>query len=170
MYWGIVCPIYGISLFLPSIINELGYTATTAQLLTVPIYVVAAILAVVLGWFSDRAAKRGSSRWPYVFVPMCAILVGFIIAISASAAGGVPGVVYAGVFASLSHSHLNLSHKHWSPLSQTRETVVPVIPRCAAYMNPHFQLGESTETEPISRVCKIIDLILQPPPTSAHLL
>jgi len=29
---------------------------------------------------------------------MCAILVGFIMAISASAVGGVPGVVYAGVF------------------------------------------------------------------------
>ena len=98
MYWGIVCPLYGISLFLPSIIKELGYASTTAQLLTVPIYITAAILAVVVGWFSDRAAKRGASRWPYVFVPMCAILVGFIIAISGSAVGGVPGVVYAGVF------------------------------------------------------------------------
>lgn len=98
MYWGIVCPLYGISLFLPSIINELGYKSTTAQLLTIPIYITAAILAIIVGWFSDRAAKRGASRWPYVFVPMCAILVGFIIAISASAVGGVPGVVYAGVF------------------------------------------------------------------------
>ena len=98
MYWGIVCPLYGISLFLPSIIKELGYKSTTAQLLTVPIYITAAILAVIVGWFSDRAAKRGASRWPYVFVPMCAILVGFIIAISGSAVGGVPGVVYAGVF------------------------------------------------------------------------
>lgn len=29
---------------------------------------------------------------------MCAILIGFVMAISASAHGGVPGVVYAGVF------------------------------------------------------------------------
>lgn len=98
MYWGIVCPLYGISLFLPSIIKELGYQSTTAQLLTVPIYCTAAILAVVVCWFSDKAAKRGASRWPYVFVPMCAILVGFFMAIAGSAAGGVPGVVYAGVF------------------------------------------------------------------------
>lgn len=34
VYWGIVCPLYGISFFLPTIINELGYTASTAQLLT----------------------------------------------------------------------------------------------------------------------------------------
>ncbi|RVX70372.1 hypothetical protein B0A52_05871 [Exophiala mesophila] len=98
MYWGIVNPLYSISLFLPTIINQLGYTATTAQLLTIPIYITAAILAVVVGYMSDKATKRGASRWPYVFVPMCAILIGFIMAISASAAGGVPGVVYAGVF------------------------------------------------------------------------
>jgi MFS family permease len=98
MYWGIVCPLYGISLFLPSIIKELGYVSTTAQLLTIPIYCTAAILAVLVCWLSDRAAKSGASRWPYVFVPMCVILVGFVMAISGSAKGGVPGVVYAGVF------------------------------------------------------------------------
>jgi MFS family permease len=98
MYWGIVCPLYGISLFLPTIINQLGYTSTTAQLLTIPIYCTAAVLAVTVCWASDKATKRGSSRWPYVFVPMCAILIGFIIALAGSAAGGVPGLVYAGVF------------------------------------------------------------------------
>ncbi|KIX06490.1 uncharacterized protein Z518_04466 [Rhinocladiella mackenziei CBS 650.93] len=98
MYWGIVCPLYGISLFLPSIIKLLGYRTTTAQLLTIPIYISAAILAIIVCWLSDAATKRGASRWPYIFVPMCAILVGFIIAISSSAVGGVPGVVYAGVF------------------------------------------------------------------------
>lgn len=98
MYWGIVCPLYGISLFLPTIIKQLGYQTTTAQLLTIPIYITAAILAIVVCKLSDMATKRGASRWPYVFGPMCAILVGFIIAISGSAHGGVPGVVYAGVF------------------------------------------------------------------------
>jgi hypothetical protein len=97
-YWSIVCPLYGISLFLPTIIKELGYKSTTAQLLTIPIYITAAILAVVVGYFSDRATKRGGARWPFVFFPQCAILVGFIMAISGAAAGGVPGVVYAGVF------------------------------------------------------------------------
>ncbi|KAG4424308.1 hypothetical protein IFR04_002549 [Cadophora malorum] len=98
MYWGIVCPLYGISLFLPTIIKQLGYTSTTAQLLTIPIYCTAAVLAIIVCWCSDKAAKRGASRWPYVFFPMLAILIGFIMAISGSAHGGVPGVVYAGVF------------------------------------------------------------------------
>jgi len=98
MYWGIVCPLYGISLFLPTIIDELGYTAAIAQLLTIPIYITAAVVTLVVCYFSDKAAKAGRSRSAYIFFPMCAILVGFIMAIAGSAAGNVPGVVYAGVF------------------------------------------------------------------------
>ncbi|CAL8580072.1 hypothetical protein XPA_005806 [Xanthoria parietina] len=94
MYWGIVCPLYGTSLFLPSIIRELGYTSSTAQLLTVPIYITAAVLAVAVAWFSDRSGQRS----PYIFSCMCAIGIGFIICIGASAHGGAPGAVYAGIF------------------------------------------------------------------------
>lgn len=94
VYWGIVCPLYGTSLFLPSIIRELGYTSSTAQLLTVPIYITAAVLAVAVAWFSDRSGQRS----PYIFTCMCAIGIGFVICIAASAHGGVPGVVYAGIF------------------------------------------------------------------------
>ncbi|KAF2968781.1 hypothetical protein GQX73_g4834 [Xylaria multiplex] len=90
VYWGIVCPLYGISLFLPSIIKNLGYVSSTAQLLTVPIYVTAALLAIVVAYFSDRVGKRS----PFVVTCMCAILVGFILCISTSN----PGAVYAGVF------------------------------------------------------------------------
>ncbi|CZR63260.1 probable permease of the major facilitator superfamily [Phialocephala subalpina] len=95
MYWGIVCPLYGISLFLPTIINELGYVSSTAQLLTVPIYITAAILTIVVAYYSDKS-KYG--RAPFIFIPMCAILIGFIIALAASAHGHLPGLVYAGVF------------------------------------------------------------------------
>ena len=98
MYWGIVCPLYGISLFLPTIINGLGYVATTAQLLTVPIYITAACISILVCYLSDRAASSGRSRSPYVFFPMLAILVGFIMALVGSSVGNIPGVVYAGVF------------------------------------------------------------------------
>ncbi|KAL1956248.1 hypothetical protein VTO42DRAFT_7508 [Malbranchea cinnamomea] len=93
MYWGIVCPLYGISLFLPTIIKDLGYTSSTAQLLTVPIYVTAAVVAVVGAFFSDRRGQRS----PFILFFMSLIGIGFIICI-ASAGRGVPGVVYAGVF------------------------------------------------------------------------
>ncbi|KAK6062855.1 major facilitator superfamily transporter [Seiridium cupressi] len=86
----IVCPLYGISLFLPTIINNLGYTSSTAQLLTVPIYITAAILAVVFAYISDRVGKRS----PFVITFLCTMIVGFAMCISTSN----PRVVYAGVF------------------------------------------------------------------------
>jgi hypothetical protein len=98
MYWGVVCPLYGVSLFLPTIINDIGYKETTAQLLTIPIYITAAGFSIILCFFSDRAVSSNRYRSPYVFWPMVAILVGFIMAIVGSANGHAPGVVYAGVF------------------------------------------------------------------------
>ncbi|KAE8138877.1 major facilitator superfamily domain-containing protein [Aspergillus pseudotamarii] len=96
VYWGITCPLYGISLFLPSIIKDLGYTSSTAQLLTVPIYITAAVVAVVAAWLSDRRKQRS----PFVLFFMGLIAAGFIIVL-ASTGRGVPGVVYFGVFVSV---------------------------------------------------------------------
>lgn len=87
---GIVCPLYGISLFLPSIIRGLGYTSSTAQLLTVPIYITASVLAVAVAWYSDRVGKR----YPFILVCLCIMAVGFIMCV----ASATPGVIYAGVF------------------------------------------------------------------------
>lgn len=93
VYWGIVCPLYGISLFLPTIVRNLGYTSSTAQLLTVPIYVTAAILAVVFAWISDRVGKRS----PFIIAFLCVMVVGFAMCIGTDPKEK-PGVVYAGVF------------------------------------------------------------------------
>jgi MFS family permease len=90
VFSGIVAPLYGISLFLPTIIRSLGYTSSTAQLLTVPIYVTASVLAVVVAWLSDRFGKR----YPFILVCMSLMAIGFIMCISSNKAG----VIYAGVF------------------------------------------------------------------------
>ncbi|KAJ0323063.1 hypothetical protein COL5a_008511 [Colletotrichum fioriniae] len=73
VYWGIVCPLYGISLFLPTIIRNLNYTSSTAQLMTVPIYITAAILAVIVAYISDRVGKRS----PFIVGFLCMMIVGF---------------------------------------------------------------------------------------------
>ncbi|KAL6711646.1 hypothetical protein ACN47E_004580 [Coniothyrium glycines] len=91
VYWGIVCPLYGVSLFLPTIISGLGYRSSTAQLLTIPIYITASVLAVTVAWFSDRVGKRH----PFILICLCIMAVGFIMCI---AGGSKPGLVYAGVF------------------------------------------------------------------------
>ncbi|KLJ05763.1 hypothetical protein EMPG_10803 [Blastomyces silverae] len=92
-WYGIVCPLYGISFFLPTIIKDLGYTSSTAQLLTIPIYIVAALIAVLSAWLSDRQGQRS----PLLFFHVLCIALGYTIVISASGRG-VPGVVYFGTF------------------------------------------------------------------------
>ena len=69
----IVCPLYGISLFLPTIIKSLHYTSSKAQLMTVPIYITAAILAVIFAYISDKVGKRS----PFILTFMIIMTVGF---------------------------------------------------------------------------------------------
>lgn len=109
VYWGVDCPLYGcvalcslsrlradsisIALFLPTIVKELGYTSSTAQLLTVPIYVTACAVSVTVSFYSDRRRQRS----PFILAGLCTVLVGFIMCIAASSRG-VHGAVYAGIF------------------------------------------------------------------------
>lgn len=56
---GIYTPLYSFSLFLPTIVKTLGYSNTTAQLMTVPPYVVACIFCIGGGFLADRQGQRG---------------------------------------------------------------------------------------------------------------
>jgi len=56
---GIFTPLYCISLFLPTIVKGLGYTNNTAQLMTVPPYVVACFCCILGGWAADKSKQRG---------------------------------------------------------------------------------------------------------------
>lgn len=90
IYMGCDMPLYGFSLFLPSIIAELNYTTTKAQLLSVPPYAAAAILTVAVGFIADRTRKRG----------ICNIAVSFlgIIGFAMLLGSQKPEVKYAGTF------------------------------------------------------------------------
>lgn len=48
----------GVSLFIPTIINGLGYTANQANLLSIPIFVWACGLSLLAGYIGDRIGKR----------------------------------------------------------------------------------------------------------------
>ncbi|KAJ7759162.1 MFS general substrate transporter [Mycena metata] len=52
-------PLYAFSLFTPSIINQLGFRATAANLLTVPIYFFAAIVTCCVALYADKYGRRG---------------------------------------------------------------------------------------------------------------
>lgn len=90
IYMGCDMPLYAFSLFLPTIVKELGYSNTRAQLLSVPPYAAAAVLTVIIGYIADRTKQRG----------LCNIGVSFLgIAGFAMLLGSdKPGVKYAGTF------------------------------------------------------------------------
>jgi MFS family permease len=56
---GIYSPLYSFSLFLPTIIKDLGYSAESAQLMSAPPYVVACFFCITVNWLSDRWGQRG---------------------------------------------------------------------------------------------------------------
>ncbi|KAK4458444.1 putative MFS transporter [Cladorrhinum samala] len=67
--------VQGLSVFLPTILKDLGWTHTKAQLYSVPPYVAACVVAIAVAWASDRTGQRGI--WLAGFALIA--LVGFAI-------------------------------------------------------------------------------------------
>jgi MFS family permease len=91
IYMGCDMPLYAFSLFLPTIITGMGYTnSTTAQLLTVPPYAVAACFTIFIGWLADRTKQRGRCN-------MAVSLIG-VVGFGMLLGGNDARVRYAGTF------------------------------------------------------------------------
>ncbi|CAN6671502.1 high-affinity nicotinic acid transporter [Trichomonascus vanleenenianus] len=90
VYMGSNGPLYGLSLFLPTIVKDLGYHATRAQLLTVPPYAVACAFTIFVGFIADKTMQRGLINIGLALIAM----VGYAMLIS----GVSPSVRYAGTF------------------------------------------------------------------------
>ncbi|KAF2842966.1 MFS nicotinic acid transporter-like protein Tna1 [Patellaria atrata CBS 101060] len=90
IYMGADGALYAFSLFLPTIIRQLGYTSTRANLLSVPPYVGGAILTIAVGWYADRTGRRGLCN---IVVPLLG-MAGFVMLLASQ----TPGVKYAGTF------------------------------------------------------------------------
>ncbi|KAK5725550.1 High-affinity nicotinic acid transporter [Elasticomyces elasticus] len=75
-HFGIDTTLYALTTFMPRIIAGLGFTTTiNAQLLTVPVYAIAAISYLIIGWLSDRTKLRS----PFLIGVLCSCLIGYII-------------------------------------------------------------------------------------------
>ncbi|KNZ75154.1 hypothetical protein J132_04639 [Termitomyces sp. J132] len=68
VYMGCDAPLYAFSLFLPTIINQLGFQATPANLLTVPVYVFAGLITCLVGYAADRVGHRGYFNLAFLFL------------------------------------------------------------------------------------------------------
>ncbi|KAH6677081.1 major facilitator superfamily domain-containing protein [Halenospora varia] len=87
---GIYTPLYSISLFLPTIVKNMGYSNEQSQLMTVPPYVVACLFTIGAGYAADKMKQRGIFMLAFEFVA----IIGFIMLAST----GKPGVQYTGTF------------------------------------------------------------------------
>ncbi|KAF9495674.1 MFS general substrate transporter [Pleurotus eryngii] len=89
-YFGLVVSLYSYSLFLPTIVAGLGYSGGQAQLHTVPPYVPAVVLTVIVAIMSDKLKWRG----PFILICLPLAIIGYIVAITAQTNTGR----YAAVF------------------------------------------------------------------------
>lgn len=93
IYMGAAMPLYAFSLFLPTIIKNMGggkYSPTHSQLLSVPPYACAAVLTITVGYLADKARRRGVFN---IFVSILGA-VGFGMLLGSAD----PHVQYAGCF------------------------------------------------------------------------
>ncbi|KIW72636.1 hypothetical protein PV04_00816 [Phialophora macrospora] len=90
IYMGCDGALYAFSLFIPTIIQQMGYKSIHAQLLSVPPYAVAAVVTIAVGFIADRTGQRG-----YCNMVMSLFgIVGFAMLLGS----GTPHVQYAGTF------------------------------------------------------------------------
>lgn len=51
--------VQGLSVFMPTVLLDLGWTNTKAQLYSVPVYVTACLIAILIAYISDKTQQRG---------------------------------------------------------------------------------------------------------------
>ncbi|CZR68137.1 related to allantoate permease [Phialocephala subalpina] len=90
VYMGTDMPLYAFSLFLPTIIKNIGYTSVHAQLLSVPPYACAAALTIFVGFLADRTRQRGLCNISSSILG----IAGFFMLLSTTK----PHIQYAGTF------------------------------------------------------------------------
>ncbi len=75
MYLGVTNTGYSVSFFTPTILTQLGWTAVRAQVLSIPIYVVAAVVSLISAFLSDRLRHRYGFAMLGIFIAT----IGYII-------------------------------------------------------------------------------------------
>ncbi|CAO1632161.1 unnamed protein product [Sympodiomycopsis kandeliae] len=96
MYLSVANPLYSLALFTPQIIQDLKFTGASANLMSVPPYVLGFLTTVVSAFLSDRFLVRA----PFLVFWMGIVTIGYIILICDVSAG----VKYFALFLTVSGS------------------------------------------------------------------
>jgi MFS family permease len=67
--------VQSISLFMPTILKDMGYSAIQSQLHSVPPYITACAVSILVAWVSDRTRQRGV----YLAAFACLAVLGFAL-------------------------------------------------------------------------------------------
>lgn len=87
-------PICTLGIFLPTIINKLGYTAAQAQLLSIPPFVAAFVLTMTAAVYAERTKLRA----PFIIASSALAITGYVVLI----VGDRPEVSYGGAVMAVS--------------------------------------------------------------------
>ncbi|CAN8105794.1 unnamed protein product [Discula destructiva] len=100
MYFGIVNTGYSGSFFIPTIITQMGYKAQQAQVLTIPIYMVALVLCIATAFLTDRLRHR----YAFCMAGVAVASVGYILLLCQTHVS--VGVRYFALFLVVSGGHI----------------------------------------------------------------
>ncbi|KAF5709074.1 high-affinity nicotinic acid transporter [Fusarium mundagurra] len=74
-YWSSTVPIYGMKFTLPQIIKNMGYSSSSAQLLSIPPYVAGAISSVGFNMLGDKMRRRSY----FLLIPQVLVVISYCI-------------------------------------------------------------------------------------------
>lgn len=77
MYFGVVNTGYATSFFTPTILHQLGWTSLRAQVMSIPIFIVATVVTLIIAFFSDLLKHR----YAFTILGCVVATIGYIILI-----------------------------------------------------------------------------------------
>ena len=83
MYLGVTNTGYSTSFFTPTILSQLGWTAVRAQILSIPIYVVSALICLMAAFITDRLRHR----YAFAMLGIVVSSIGYIILLAQDSVG-----------------------------------------------------------------------------------
>ncbi|KAH8884162.1 MFS general substrate transporter [Thozetella sp. PMI_491] len=99
-YLGVVNNGYGGAFFIPTILNQMGYKATEAQVRTIPVYVVATVACLATAYLTDRLRHR----YAFTMIGLVIATVGYIILLTQQHVA--VGVRYFALFLTVSGGYI----------------------------------------------------------------
>lgn len=112
IYWSNTVPNNALKFTMPQIIRNMGFTATRAQLLTIPPYCIGAISAFVSSWFADRF----SWRMPFIVGPQLVVITAFAVLANKAAdiTNNIPACYFSVCLACLGLYPINPCGNAWN--------------------------------------------------------